>query len=507
MVVPAQLSNATEADPRVLAAVDLGSNSFHMVVARFDGRTIEVVDRLRETVRLAEGLDAKGQLGGAARDRALACLERFGERLRGLEPQAVRAVGTNTLRKAKNSRAFLRRAQRALGHRIEILPGAEEARLIYLGVAHDIADDDGRRLVIDIGGGSTEIVIGERFETLLAESLHMGCVSYTKRFFSDGKLTLRAFERAELAAAGEVLGVAKGFLKLGHVDLVGASGTSNAISSILAANGWTRGTITLAGLDRLVEALIEAARSDRLELPGLSADRRVVIAGGTAILRSIFRELSLSEMRCSSQALREGLMQDLLGRIRHEDVRETSMRRMQERYGVDAVHSERVAKTALALHAAAGVRDTAAFERSANFLSWAAGLFEIGLAVRHSGYHKHGAYLLQHSDLPGFSSDDQDLLALLVRSHRRKLDRALFKELSPLEPRGALRLATLLRLAVLLNRGRGTPKVPRIQVRYERSELELTFPKAWLDEHPLTRADLELERSLLTAVGVRLEFR
>ena len=202
-----------------------------------------------------------------------------------------------------------------------------------------------------------------------AESLHMGCVSYTKRFFPDGKLTPRAFERAELAAAGEVLGVAKGFLKLGHVDLVGASGTSNAISNILSANGWTRGTITLESLDRLVAALLEAGRSDRIELDGLSTDRRAVIAAGTAILRSIFRELSLGEMRCSSKALREGLLHDLLGRIQHEDVRELSIRRLQQRYAVDTEQAERVAKTALALHAAAGVRDTAAFERNSNFLS------------------------------------------------------------------------------------------------------------------------------------------
>ncbi len=492
------------APPQVLAAVDLGSNSFHMLIARVVHGELHILDRMRETVRLAAGLDEEKRITPAARERALACLERFGQRIADLPEQAVRAVGTNTLRRARNARGFLRKGARALGHPIEVLPGREEARLIYLGVAHDLSDDAGRRLVVDIGGGSTECIVGERFEPLLADSLHMGCVSFSETYFSGGATDRERFRQAEIAARLELQSIERSYRAEGWDEAVGSSGTINSVAEILRLNGWSKGGISRAGLRRLRKILVAAGHVGRLELPGLAPDRAPVLPGGVAILIALFDSLGVEHLRTSSFALREGLLYDLLGRIRHEDVRDRTIRRFGEVYHVDQEQAARVERTALKLLEQAAADWDLDQEEGRSFLAWAARLHEIGLAIRYSGYHKHGAYLVDHSDMPGFSQEDQALLATLVRTHRRKLSKGLFREPPSFRTRLALRLAVLLRLAVVLNHSRRPDAVPSLRTRANGNTLELTFPEGWLDDQRLVRTDLEAEAAMLRGVGITL---
>ena len=487
-----------------LAAVDLGSNSFHMVVARQHEGELRLIDRVRERVQLAAGLDGEQNLTEEAQERALACLTRMGERLRDLQPQRVRAVGTNTLRKARNSRSFLQRAEEALGQPIEIIGGHEEARLIYLGVAHGAADDDGRRLVIDIGGGSTECILGERFDVLEADSLHMGCVSWSLRYFPQGELKRKHMRAAELAARLELVSLERRFRSLGWDTVLGASGTIRAVSGVLAANGWTEGEITPAGLRSLRKAILSAERLETLSLPGLKPERAPVIPGGLAILRAAFESLGIKRMDVSRKALREGVLHDLQGRERHEDVRDSTIRRFVQRYDVDLEQALRVERTALYLLQRAakgwGLSDPA----DARLLRWVSRLHEIGMAINYTAYQKHGAYLLQNSHMPGFSRNERQRMAALVRFQRRKTAGSVLTEFPSLAQRRYLRLATLLRLAGLLNRARRARPLPYFGVVAEKESITLRFEADWLEEHPLTRADLELETQNLAEVGITL---
>lgn len=477
-----------------LAAVDLGSNSFHMVIGSLVDGELVLVDRLREQVQLAAGLDAQKQLSADARERALACLARFEQRLRELPPDRVRAVGTSTLRSLRDAEEFLEEAEAALGRPIEVISGAEEGRLIYLGVAHRLADDAGTRLVVDIGGGSTECILGERFESSLVHSLHMGCVSWSRRHFPDGKLTAKAMERAELAARRELKGIARAYRESGWTEAVGSSGTISALDEIVRLNELSVDGLSLAALDAVRAMLLERGHIDALDIAGLKSERAPVLAGGLAILRACFESLGIERMATTSGALREGVLYDVLGRIRHEDVRERTVARLAERYGVDRAHGARVERTALSLlaqtEASWGLDD----QRSRRLLGWAARLHEIGLAVSYRHHHRHGAYLLGHADLLGFSHADQRFLAAIVGAHRRKLGSSALGGL----PRGARgvecrRLIALLRLANLLNRSRAPIPVPPLRLAPDGAQLVLVAPASWLAEHPLTRLDLEEE--------------
>jgi exopolyphosphatase/guanosine-5'-triphosphate,3'-diphosphate pyrophosphatase len=385
-----------------IAAVDLGSNSFHMIIARFEDGQLDVVDRLREQVQLGAGLDRYKRLTPETRQRALECLGRFGQRLRDLPQGSVRAVGTNTLRMARNSDTFLLEAERALGHPIEIIAGREEARLIYLGVAGSIADDRGQRLVIDIGGGSTEYIIGMRSEPFYRESLFMGCVSFAKRFFAKGRITRAALNRAEIAARQELQTIETFYRQVGWAQAIGASGTILAIARVLQANGWGDGTITRAGLDSLRAALLAKGQVEKLDFEGLRRDRAPIFPSGVAILSASFDMLQIERMQVSDGALREGLLYELLGRIHHEDVREktvaVTVAVLVERSRLDTSHAERVAATAAMLftQVAAGWGLDA---EDGQLLQWAARLHEVGLSVAHNQFHRHGAYILTHADL------------------------------------------------------------------------------------------------------------
>ncbi len=486
------------------AAIDLGSNSFHMVVARHVQDQLHIVDRLRERVALAAGLDDKKRLTDDAQARALACIERFGGRVRGMPSENVRAIGTSTLRIARNARSFVTQAQEKLGHPIEIVSGLEEARLIYLGVAHDLSDDSSRRLVIDIGGGSTECILGERFEPLKTDSLHMGCVNWSLRFFR-GEVTRENMERARIAARLEVQTLERRYRSLGWEECIGSSGTVLAIEQILRANQWTDGGITEKGLRKLRKALIEVGLpADFLTIPGLDAERANVIAGGVAILDALFDGLEIERMDVSQGAMREGVIYDLLGRIRHEDVRDKTIRRFMERYQVDLEQAGRVQRTALALFQQAheGLEIDPALGE--HFLVWSSRLHEIGLSIGYPGYHKHGAYIVEHSDMPGFSREDQVMLAALIEAQRRKFPPGGIEALVPTQRRMVERLALLLRLAVLLERSRGQSRVPRIGIEARKGGYMLDFPKGWLEENPLIRADLEQEAARVEPAGFEI---
>jgi exopolyphosphatase / guanosine-5'-triphosphate,3'-diphosphate pyrophosphatase len=494
---------SSSADPDVVAGVDLGSNSFHMVVGRVVDGHLDVIDRIREGVRLAAGLDEKGQISPAARERASACLERFGQRLRGMRPEHVRAVGTNTFRQARKARTFVRECEATLGHSIEVLSGAEEARLIYLGVAHDLSDDAGRRLVVDIGGGSTECIVGEHFEPLETHSLYMGCVSYSERFFPGGKVRARALEKAKIAARLELRSIERRFRALGWEECRGSSGTIGHVTAILRETGWSRDGITAKGLRKLGKALTEAGTVDALELAGLDPSRLEVLPGGVAILQAVFEALDIEHMRPASGALREGLLYDLLGRIRHEDVRDLTIRRLSERYHVDREQAARVERTALrCLEQTASAWDLDA-PACQQLLSWAARLHEIGLSIAYTGYHKHSAYIVAHSDMPGFSVEDQQQLASLILAHRRKIS----PQVQTADASIRLELCVLLRLAVCLNRNRSPHPRGTFSLAVRPHGLEIRFESGWLDEHPLTRADLEQEADRLGTVGFELRIR
>ncbi|WP_126444850.1 exopolyphosphatase [Sulfuricystis multivorans] len=486
-----------------VAAVDLGSNSFRLQVGRVVGNQIYPLDSLKEPVRLAAGLTADKWLDAAAQRRGLAALARFGERLRGFAPDAVRAVATNTLRVARNAAAFLAQAEAVLGFPIEVIAGREEARLIYLGVAHALPNQRIRHLVVDIGGGSTEFIIGRNIKPLLLESLYMGCVGYSQRFFPDGRITKRNLKEAELAARRELQTIVHAYRETGWDLAVGSSGTAKAICDLLEFNGFAAGTITWEGLERLRHRLISAGHAAKTGLAGMRPDRVPVLPGGVAIMSAVFKELGLEEMVYSEGALRLGVLYDLLGRYHHEDMREATVKRFIQRYEVDRAQAARVATTALELYQQLRPQEDIETSPAAQFLAWAARLHEVGVSVAHTSYHKHSAYILANADMPGFSRRDQALLARLVLAHRGKLERA-----QPL-PREAPEWSLIfcLRIAALLHRARDAAPLPELQVRFGSKGFELAIDREWLVESPLTAAALEEEVAQWASVGIGFKLR
>jgi len=490
-----------------IAAIDLGSNSFHLVVAEPRPGHLKILDRLREVTRLGAGLDVEGRLTPEAMESALACLQRFGERVRHLPAGAVRAVGTNALRRARNSEAFLRRAERLLGHPIDIVSGIEEARLIYIGVSHGLAEVAGQRLVMDIGGGSTELILGRRFEPRIMESLHMGCVSMTAQFFSDGRIDAKRLRAAELAAGQEFEPIEEQFRREGWQSAIGSSGTLLAVADALALHKFSAEGITRAGLQRLRAALLELGHVNQLARFGIREDRCPVFPGGFAVVMAAFEELGIEQMQVSTSALREGVLYDLVGRIEHEDIREHTVEALAQRFQVDAAQTARVSATAEALYLQVAEAWDLADPAHGQLLRWAARLHEIGSSVSHSQYQKHGAYLLQYLDMPGFSRGEQRRLGFLVRAHRRKFPLAELAQLPESERESCRRLSALLRLAVVLHRARRAQALPAMGLSVEGSSLRLVLPKCWLDDHALVAADLDQEADYLKTAGFKLRLR
>ncbi|PQA49977.1 exopolyphosphatase [Amnimonas aquatica] len=493
-------------DDGLMAAVDLGSNSFHIAIARLDHGVIRITESLSEKVQLAAGLDQDDHLDEAAQERGLACLSRFGQQLAGVEPRRMRIVATNALRVARNAREFVQRAETVLNHPVEIIAGREEARLIYVGVSQTLAGQ-GRRLVIDIGGGSTEFIIGDRHEPLLTESLHMGCVSYTQRFFADGQISAKALDKAVTAARQELSAIAGAYLAEGWQTAIGSSGTIKAVRTVIQQLGWSDadGIITAEHIERLRELLLQHRHVSELDLPGLKEDRRAIMPAGFAIISAIFQSLGLDTLGYSDGALREGVLHDLLGRFQDVDIRDRTVTSLQQRYSIDPAFAARVADTALDLlrqsRPAADIRP-----EDATLLERAAQLHEIGQAISHSGYHKHGAYLLLHSDLAGFSRPDQERLSLLVGLHRRRMRQEQVQALLQAGGPALFHLCLLLRLAVLLHHSRSRDDLPAPKLKVDGDSFTLRFPRGWLNTRPLTCADLEQEQDYFAGLGLTLDF-
>ncbi|MBS0613908.1 MAG: Ppx/GppA family phosphatase [Proteobacteria bacterium] len=477
-----------------------------MVVARHSHGQLVILDRLREMVRLAAGLADSDRLDDEASARALRCLERFGQRLRALHADGVRVVGTNALRQARRKRWFLERARAALGHPIEIISGLEEARLIYSGVAHTSPMTADKRLVMDIGGGSTEIIIGEGFEPLLLESLSVGCVGLAGQYFDDGKISEKRFERARTAVRLELEPVVESYRKLGWQQASGCSGTVRAIGDVLRRLFPDEPMITLANLNKLADRVIAAGHVQSLDLPEVDAERAPVFPSGLAILLQVADTLRIERMRVAEGAMREGLLYDLMGRFTDEDARLRSVRAMEMRYHVDGAQADRVEQTALALLAQAAEGWKLGDPLAELALGWAARLHEAGLDIAHSKYHRHSAYLLQHADMPGFPREEQLLLAALVGAHRRQLGLESLEDLLPPWDQKAEFLIVILRLAVLLHRGRSPQPLPEVRLHVKGRTLNLELPVRWMKEHPLTLEDLEQERGYLKNAGFRLSF-
>ncbi len=492
-------------DGDLLAAIDLGSNSFHMVVARYVLGQLRVVDRIRDMVRLAEGLDGKGGLDPVVLRRALVSLEKFGQRLREIPPQRVRVIATNTVRQLAMPQVFLLPAETALGHAIEVVSGREEARLVYLGVANAQPPNPGElRLVIDIGGGSTECIIGSGMEAIERESLQAGCVASTRRFFPDGKLSRKRWNKALTEVAAEFQQFSNTYRALGWHEALGSSGTNKAIGDICAAMKLTKGAVTAQALPQVRDRLLQAETIDQIDLPGLSAERKPIIAGGLLVLEAAFGVLGLERMAVSKAALREGVLVDMLGRGGADDPRDASVAALMQRYGIDPAQAARVQQTALSLFDQVAAEWHLPAEARA-MLSRAAQLHELGLAIAHSQYHVHGAYVLEHSDISGFSQQEQRVLASLVRTHRRGIPKSAFDAIPDRLLARTKRGAALLRLAVLLHRSHEPDEIPRVEAVANGDNLLLTLDKRWIDQRPLLREDISGEPKDAADLGIALK--
>ena len=463
------------------AAVDLGSNSFRLEIGQLDAGHLRRVEYIKETVRQGNGLDADRNLSEEAMQRGWDCLARFGERLAGFRPSQVRAVATQTLREARNREVFLKEAKTILGFPIEVIAGREEARLIYLGVSHLLPQSDERRLVVDIGGRSTEMILGQRWQAQTLESYRVGSVAWSMKYFPDGQWTASAFRAAEVAAKAVLDESLSLYPRSSWDKAYGSSGTIGAVADVLQAAGWPTGKITQAGLDWLLEKLLKSQRAEQLRLEGLREDRRPVIGGGLAVLRAVFELLQIQEMQAAQGALRHGALFDLIDRQSPgADVRTQMIGWLTQRFGVDALQAERVSRTAQALLAPMLCQADA--ERHLRKLRWAAQLHEVGMRISHSDYHKHGAYILENTDLPGFTIDELHRLGLLVLGHRgklKKLDDALE------DPLFVLQLLAL-RLGVILCHARRDPEMAQMQIELDskRQCVRLTLGEPWQQAWP-----------------------
>lgn len=500
------VSDSIATSSKVYAAIDLGSNSFHMMVAKPEGNSIRKIDSLRMPTRLGAGLDDEKRLTPDTVQTALDALAQYAERLRNVPKKNIRMVGTNTLRRARNRDEFLHEARKIMGLPIEIISGREEARLIYSAVSHTFPDANCQRLVLDIGGGSTEMVIGKGFDAMLMESVNIGCVSYHNRFLTgkDG-ITSATMKKATIEAELELQPLKLAYKNLGWDQVIGCSGTIKAAARMLAELCITDGAITRDGLKQLMKEICKAGSVSAMNLQCLSESRTQVIAGGLTVLRAIMKTLNIDVMQASQVALREGLIFEMLGKAEHIDVQSQTLSNLTQRFLIDERQARRVEKTAtrLFLH----VADTWKLDPDVDLqmLVWAAKLHELGMGVAHTQYHKHGAYILENSDLMGFTLAEQKALALLVRFHRRKIDNSAFEALADEEGDRLLRLLGVLRLAALLHRGRHDEPLDDINIQIKQGQITVVAPQNWLDAHPLTYAELQAEAERLMHVDIQLK--
>ncbi|WP_421506795.1 exopolyphosphatase [Erwinia rhapontici] len=490
------ISHKSTPKPQEFAAIDLGSNSFHMVIARVVDGAMQVLGRLKQRVHLADGLDSNNVLSEEAIQRGLGCLALFAERLQGFSPANVTIVGTHTLRQAINAEDFLQRAADVIPYPIEVISGHEEARLIFMGVEHT-QPEKGRKLVIDIGGGSTELVIGEDFEPKLVESRRMGCVSFANMYFPGGVISKENFNRARLAAVQKLETLAWQYRLMGWQFALGASGTIKAACEVLLAMGEKEKLITPERLELLYNEVIKHKSFDALSLPGLSDERKGVFVPGLAILCGVFDALAIRELRLSDGALREGVLYEMEGRFRHQDIRSRTAQSLANHYAIDSDQARRVLETTELLYEQWRAQNTRqANPQLAALLKWAAMLHEVGLTINHSGMQRHSAYILQNTNLPGFNQDQQTLLATLVRYHRKGVKVEDMPRLTLFKRKQFLPLVFLLRLGTLLNNQRqATTKPSDLQLQTDDGNWTLTFPAGYFSQNNLVQLDLEREQT------------
>lgn len=487
----------------LFAAIDLGSNSFRLEIGQMDSGQLRRVEYIKETVRQGSGLDTERNLTEEAMERGWACLARFGERIASFKPSQVRAVATQTLREARNSEVFLNKAKRLLGFPIEVIAGREEARLIYLGVSHLLPQSDERRLVVDIGGRSTEMILGRHESANTLESYRLGSVGWSMKYFTDGLWTPSAFKAAEIAAKA-VLDEAQMVFERSHWDrCYGSSGTIGAVTDILTAAGWPEGCITREGLAWLKERLLKAQKPDNLRLESLKDDRKPVIGGGLAVLQAVFDLLQIDEMHAAQGALRHGALYDLIDREGMQDVRSSMVDWLAQRFGTDALQAERVSRTAQSLlkDMLGASADISASERQRHLqkLHWACQLHETGMRISHSDYHKHGAYILDNTDLPGFTLNELHRLSQLVLGHRGKLR----KLESELEDAHFVQQLMALRLAVVLCHARRDPDLSGLSIAWDEPHRSVTMDIAdeWAELWPQSAHLLREEKTAWQKTG------
>ncbi|MEH0835005.1 exopolyphosphatase [Pectobacterium cacticida] len=493
--MPLTNNEEIEMKPQEFAAIDLGSNSFHMVVARVVNGALQVLGRLKQRVHLADGLDSQNKLSEEAIQRGLNCLALFAERLQGFPAMNVSIVGTHALRQATNAQDFLRRAAGIIPYPIEIISGHEEARLIFMGVEHT-QPERGRKLVIDIGGGSTELVIGEDFEPMLVESRRMGCVSFAQQFFPKGEISAANFQRARLAAAQKLETLSWQYRIYGWSFALGASGTIKATHDILVEMGEKDGLITPERLEMLREQIVQYKNFKSLSLPGLSEDRQSVFVPGLAILCGIFDALAIKALRLSDGALREGVLYEMEGRFRHQDIRIRTAQSLATHYNIDREQARRVRETTQHLYAQwAEQNPNLTHPQLEAILNWASMLHEVGLGINHSGMHRHSAYILQNTNLPGFNQEQQLVLSMIVRLHRKAIKLEELPRLNLFKKKQYLPLVQLLRLATLLNNQRQATTTPEsLRLHTDGNHWTLTFPHQFFANNMLVQLDLEREQ-------------
>ncbi|OWS74974.1 exopolyphosphatase [Pantoea sp. VS1] len=490
------ISHKSTPKPQEFAAIDLGSNSFHMVIARVVDGAMQVLGRLKQRVHLADGLDAQNRLSEEAMERGLSCLALFAERLQGFSAANVTIVGTHTLRIASNAEEFLQRAAEVIPYPIEVISGNEEARLIFMGVEHT-QPEKGRKLVIDIGGGSTELVIGEDFEPQLVESRRMGCVSFANLYFPKGEISQENFRRARLAAAQKLETLAWQYRLQGWQYALGASGSIKAACEVLLAMGEKEKRVTPENIDMLVSEVLKHKSFAALSLPGLSDERKAVFVPGLAILCGVFDALAIRELRLSDGALREGVLYEMEGRFRHQDIRSRTAQSLANHYAIDSDQARRVLETTEQLYSQwLEQNPKLANPQLTALMKWAALLHEVGLTINHSGMQRHSAYILQNSNMPGFNQDQQMLLATLVRFHRKAVKQDEMPRFTLFKKKQFLPMIFLLRLGTLLNNQRqATTRPDTLKLSTDDGHWTLTFPAGFLSQNTLVQLDLEREQA------------
>ena len=483
----------------LLGAVDLGSNSFRVEIGKVEDGRIITQSYWKETVRLAAGFDKNGAITPEMQERALAALSRFKEKLAGLPPAQVRAVGTQALRIAKNSEEFLKKAEEALGYPIDILSGHEEARLVFKGCAHTLPPSDKRRLVVDIGGASTEFVIGRGLEAQRYESFRIGCVNTSIRFFHNGVFTEEKLNKAVVACSAEIAEAAERFGCKQFDEAYGSAGTFGAVADICTAQGWSDGEVRPEHLAKVREMLLKAGDTDHIRFPGLKPERKEVIAGGLSVLTAVFKTLGVKSMRTAAGALRVGLLYEQLGIVQDRDTRDVSVEALMKSSGVNAEHAARVADLTInLLRLFAPSSEVPDIKR----IRWAALLHEAGTFVSTSRYHRHGAYIVENADMPGFTRTDQQLMAQFVLAQRGGLGKVEPMLKNDLRARQVLAM----RLAVLFAHARRPVKLPMMSLT-KNDGMTLSIEQAWLDEYPLTAYLLQQECELWTKFGRRITLK